>query len=644
MEALSGGIAGAEAKPGPGVEGRAAGGGFGAGAGEVQERNAQQEAQAKSDADSQNQAFVRKATLYRLNMESAQLAASAANLEGENYKRIVDANKASGVLLDPDDPNLLSPLPLTKDELSQKMASKEIDPGAHLGAMAGYTSVRQLDGTMHNEPTFQIINDPSAKTDVSPEQWKYWASQGVRGIPANYATKPPDSTVQISNSMRQSFANQAANHDQTDQRLAIMRSNLKGTPFAAQVPTSVEWSTPGVQTAMSKFNQYVSNDIDSSADPYRALQLMAANPNDRKYVATVMQSLGGHDLLLANHNALAPIPEFKNVNEAIAFKVAHSDNPRMVQAANTAVTAFNKQDAQQKLLDAQAEAQGRANVENAGGNGAGNSSLIRSNPAGGVNTGYLLSLPADQQQHVRAIAEGREAAPNARTKQGQAQMEMVENYAPDYDATKYPAYEAMRKDFVSGKTSQGLQALNTTLAHLDTIYSNASYLGTIPGVAGIARTSGNNAAISLHTAQSAVTDELGRAYHAGVVSQEERKEWQSQVDGWTPVNVKESAASLARLLDGKLSSYQLQLQNGSPSGAVQLPALMSTQAAAAYLHMTGEAPNTSVGTTPSAIGVPAQSGPPIPAGAQVARVSGKVVGYKLPNGTYVSLTPVGGNQ
>jgi hypothetical protein len=535
MEALSGAAAGAEAKPGPGVEGRAAGAGFSAGAGEVEQRNAQQEAQAKSDADSQNQAFMHKATLYHLNMESAQLAASAANMEGENYSRIVDANKASGVLLDPDDPNLISSIPMTKDEMTQKMASKEIDPGAHLGAMAGFTSVRQPDGTMHDEPTFQIINDPSAKSDVTPEQWKYWASQGVRGIPANYATKPPDSTVQISNSMRQSFANQAANHDQTDQRLAIMRSNLKGTPFAAQVPTSVEWSTPGVQTAMSKFNQYVSHDIDSSADPYRALQLMAANPNDRKYVATVMQSLGGHDLLLANHNALAPIPEFKNADAAIAFKVAHSDNPRMVQAANTAVTAFNKQDAQQKLLDAQAEAQGKANVDN--------SKTENPNDVDAIGTGH--------------IAPERMSYLLARNPQ---LLDAVMQKYPDFDSSKAESYQHTYRDFTSGKTSQALNNGATALNHLNDLSALNTPASHIPHT---------NAWTAYQNQLDTVVSELGKFYGNDTIPG--LAGYRKTLDTTLPGNRAAAIHQQAHAMGEKLDSYEQEWSNAAPSAAYQAP-------------------------------------------------------------------------
>jgi hypothetical protein len=204
---------------------------------------------------------------------------------------------------------------------------------------------------------------------------------------------------------------------------------------------------------------------------------------------------------------------------------------------------------------------------------AGGASSIDGNPlansapnAQGVRQQYLTSLPANRQSQVQAIGEGREAPPNARTKAGMELMDQVSTAYPNYDASKQPAYQKMRNDFVSGNSAKGLNALNTAIEHLGVMADNASLTSTLPGLSAIERGLGNQQANNFKTAQSAASDEVGKAYKGGVLSQHEAEEWQSQIGGWTPASAKAKATSLVGLLKGKIDSYQQQLDNGTPSG------------------------------------------------------------------------------
>ena len=370
LQALGGAAAGAAAKPGPGVLGRAAGAGLGQGESEVEQRNALQEQKAQQDAQSQQQAYVRKATLARLNGETGQLAAMAHTYNVDSLQKIIDSNRASGLILDPDDPMLETRDPLTESEIIKRMQDGSLNIATHLGSLVGMTQVRGEDGTMHVEGLYQVVSDPGAKVDVSPEEWNYWRQKGVR-VPE----KNPDSAIQIPYFMKATYANQAASHDLADQRLNDLRTNLAGTPLADKVPASIDWSQPGVDTAFTAYKRYVSHDAANSADPYLALQAMGSDrrdpktgvlqPNpDSKYVNTIAQAMGGWPLLLANHNQLdankkiqADYAIIDTADKANAVLSAPNKfTPAQRQAANTFIHLSQQQGEQKAAEEARERA------------------------------------------------------------------------------------------------------------------------------------------------------------------------------------------------------------------------------------------------------------------------------------------------
>ncbi len=614
LEAISGSLAGLSQR-GPGATGRAGEAGFTQVQAQQQQAQQQQEQQAQQQYQNQTQALVRKANAFEVNSRTILNTAQSERYGVESLKDAVTQN--AQLLSDYQDADAITESHVSQDALQAGIQSGKYNATAQIAVPDGFTNING-----RYEQTFSIIANPAAKVPLTSEQAKAFADAGVPGFQAyktggnvpggvmvpGYMIAQANQRVQTIGLMKSDFSAVsdalARSGDKDNQALA------KSIPSVQDLLNDKD-SGPVLNNALGKFQKYVSHSDQHGMDLYESLQQMAApsrpSPNNPKQFVpnpdtnaaqTIAGAFGGGDpqkgwaILKAYHDEVTP-EQITNENQATAVLADPSSSSKAKVQART----FLHLSAQQKQAD-------KAKAAGDGTPLAGNPSLISSsNPANGVNTAYLQSLPPAQQQLVKAIAEGRTEAPNTRTKEGQALADMVTAYAPDYDGTRFHTYQAMQKDFTSGKSSQGLQALNTALGHLGVIYDNANVGSTLPGVSGVERFFGNQSATNLKTAQTAVTDELGRAYKAGVVSEGERKEWQSQIDGWTPANVKASAGSLARLLDSKIASYEQTLRNGAPSGAVRLPALMSPQAAAAYWHITGEAPTTSVGTNPVAVGV-----------------------------------------
>lgn len=98
---------------------------------------------------------------------------------------------------------------------------------------------------------------------------------------------------------------------------------------------------------------------------------------------------------------------------------------------------------------------------------------------------YLQTLPFQRQQTIKAIAEGRTAAPKPGSKFGQAILEQVAQYDPTFDAANAQSRMATRKDFTSGKSAIAVNALNTAMGHLIHLDNQAHDLGNssfAPGV------------------------------------------------------------------------------------------------------------------------------------------------------------------
>jgi hypothetical protein len=645
MEAISGSLAGL-AQKGPGAKGAAAEAGFQQVAQQRQQAQQQQEAQAQQDAKNKSESLVRQAQAYEQNSRVILNTAQAERYGVDSLKDAVQQN--SQLLSDYEDAGAVQERNISQDALSAGLANKTYDATKQIAIPDGFTTI---NGKF--EQTFALVSDPRAKVPLTQETAQALGDAGVQGYLAFAGgknkipdgTKVPGTMIGIANQQLQ--ANNLMKQEYNGVVDALQNSSDKGNQALAKSIPSVQSlltdpnNGPVFQNALSKFQRYVSHSDMHGMDFYESLQQMAApskpNPqNPKQFIpnpdATAAQIIAGAFGNGHPQKGWAILQAYHSETVSTAIK-SEADATNILADPDSSVKQISQAkrylsiSQQTKANEAGAEARAKKAASGSEDATAGNPALIESNPVGGVNQKYLNSLPAGQRAIVQAIGEGRQEGPNTRTKEGRALSEVVNNAYPDYDGTRYHTYQAMQKDFVSGKTSQGLVALNTALSHLQILYDNANLGSTLPGVAGIERIAGNSSAVALKNAQVAVSDELGKAYKSGVVTESERKDWMNQLSGWTPANVRQSAVAFAHLLDGKISAYEQTLRNGAPSGAVKLPALMSPEAGAAYTHITGEAPTTTVGTRSI------QSQPPV-AGAIAGRdATGRIVAWKLPDGT-----------
>lgn len=195
----------------------------------------------------------------------------------------------------------------------------------------------------------------------------------------------------------------------------------------------------------------------------------------------------------------------------------------------------------------------------------------------------LAAIPDSIRAQVKAIGEGRQAPPS-RGKEGQALMNWVNKAYPDYDATQFPTYASTRKGFTSGKEGQAINAFNTALGHLGELETHMPNNSSVPlwnQVSNAAnRAVGGTKTSAFETAQQAVSDELGKAYSGGSVTDAEHKHYQELLNpNASPAQMKSNFAELKRLLAGKLESYGQQWDSAMPKGNVRPFTVMSPNAA-----------------------------------------------------------------
>lgn len=372
MEAISGALAGFGVAPGPGAVGRAGAAGFQQGQQEVTQARQAQEQQAQTDLQNQTSALARAAQIHEVNSRTLLNTSEAEQQGADAIDKIVDINRQSGVL-DTDPSNLLNNgVPMTQDELNDAMRKGTVNTTAQLGPVAGREEVTNPDGSKRWEATHLIIRDPNTPVSLTQDDWDRYAAAGVPGFRAG--TKIGGSGAMVKLSMVQRANEIVASHYLADQRLVDLRDVLDGTPQAKDVPTSIDFSKPGVDTAVQRFQKYVSHNADNLNDPFLALQQMGADrrdpktgvmqPNpDAKYVDAAAQAMGGWNVLEAAHNQITA-----NKKTAADFAVIDSDAKanavlaapkRFSQDQVSSAKAFLAADRQQKSQTAGAEERAR---------------------------------------------------------------------------------------------------------------------------------------------------------------------------------------------------------------------------------------------------------------------------------------------
>jgi hypothetical protein len=202
---------------------------------------------------------------------------------------------------------------------------------------------------------------------------------------------------------------------------------------------------------------------------------------------------------------------------------------------------------------------------------------------------YLATLSPQDQAQLKAVHEGRQGLSERQlgTKDGKILSEQLNAAYPDFDATKYPAYNKMRTSMTSGPISVGVNRFNTALQHLATMDSHVSAWSTIPGLKSVNALVGGDAA-NLEADRTAVKSELAAAYKGGIASQGEVNDWEAMLDVASPYELKAKIKELGKLLQGKLTSYQNQWDNGAPRDVVTPVRIISPEGRAAYKKITGE--------------------------------------------------------
>jgi hypothetical protein len=370
-EAITGALSGLSQR-GPGAEGRAAAAGFDQVSQQQQAANQAQQQATQQQFENQSNQLARRASIYEANSRAILNTSEAEQQGADAIDKLVDINRQSGVL--DVDPALLDNggVPMTQQELMDAMKSGKLSPTEQLGPVAGRVEITNPDGTKRWEATHLVIKDPNTPVTLDQAQWDRLAEAGVPGYAKG--TKVGQG-IQIPVRMMQNANEIAASHSLANQRLNDLRDTLDGTPEASRVPSTIDFSKPGVNMAMQHFQKYVSHNADNLNDPFLALQQMGADkrdpktgqlqPNpDAKYVDVVAQQFGGWNVLQAAHNELdaqkkvadqfAVIDSADKANAVIASPKRFT--PDQVSAAKSFLALSNEQGERKAAQDARARA------------------------------------------------------------------------------------------------------------------------------------------------------------------------------------------------------------------------------------------------------------------------------------------------
>jgi len=188
--------------------------------------------------------------------------------------------------------------------------------------------------------------------------------------------------------------------------------------------------------------------------------------------------------------------------------------------------------------------------------------------AGLTGEDLLTHLPTPLANQVRAIGEGREPSPAARsltTPAGRQLMEMVSAAYPGYDAKQYGTMGAAEKAFTSGKKGDTTRSLNVAVDHLGTLQQVADALqnGDIRmfNQAGnfIALQTGNPAPTDFNAVKRIVADEVTKAVLGSAGALGDRKAADDAINSAnSPAQLKSVIDRYKQLMGGQLAGMETQ--------------------------------------------------------------------------------------
>lgn len=189
-----------------------------------------------------------------------------------------------------------------------------------------------------------------------------------------------------------------------------------------------------------------------------------------------------------------------------------------------------------------------------------------------VTSGDLASVPQNHRSMVQAIAEGRAAAPNPRTKEGAQLLAEVTAFDPTFDAANATTRVKTRSNYTSGKMAESRTALNTAIGHiaeLDNISKNLGNSRFLPGYINplyntLREKAGNRDIPQFEQTKGAVASEMRKVFAgSGGGSLQELQEWQAQLDSSkSPEQLHAVLQNGIHLLGARLGALQQQYQEG----------------------------------------------------------------------------------
>ena len=371
LEAIQGSLTGLAAGRGRG-QGAAGSAAFSQQITQRQQAQQRQDTLAQKDTDNRAKTLANKASIAEINSRTILNTSEAEKYGSEAIDRLVDINRASGVL--DVDPTAVDNggQPMTQQEMMDAIKSGKISTMDQLGPVAGRVQATDANGNTRWEATHLVIRDPKSLVKISQEQWDFFSAAHVPGFAPSVKIGPG---TELKLSIVQRANEIAAAHSLSDYRLKEIKDVLQGTPWADKVPASVDFSKPGVESAMTRFQKYVSHSNQHGMDVLESLQAMGADkrdpktgamlPNlDSKYVDQVAQAMGGWPLLQAVHNQLAAdkkaATEFSIIDsEAKANAVIAAPKKftqEQISSAKNFLTLTQQQGARKAAEDARARA------------------------------------------------------------------------------------------------------------------------------------------------------------------------------------------------------------------------------------------------------------------------------------------------
>lgn len=188
--------------------------------------------------------------------------------------------------------------------------------------------------------------------------------------------------------------------------------------------------------------------------------------------------------------------------------------------------------------------------------------------AGLTGEDFLTHLPKHVAAQVRAIGEGRESSPAARsltTPAGRQLMDLVNTAYPGYDAKQYGVMSAAEKEFTSRKKGDTTRALNVAVDHLGTLQQVSNALENqdtrLFNQAGnfIALQTGHPAPTDFAAVKRIVADEITKAVLGSAGALGDRTAVDSALNAAnSPAQLKQVIDRYKQLMGGQLNGLEQQ--------------------------------------------------------------------------------------